>query len=82
MLKNSAIKIYFFPGQRKNCEKFFPIFFTFRSGKLSEFALFWEKLSRLGTTSEKIKSKKRDFGPKGRLVSEQKLNLQKRSTED
>ena len=32
-------KIYFFPGRRKNCKKIFPIFFTFRCGKLSKIAL-------------------------------------------
>ena len=46
-------KNLFFPGQQKNCEKISP-FFTFRSGKLSKIALFWEKLSRLAFLGGKL----------------------------
>ena len=36
----SAKKIYFFPGQRKNCEKLI-------SGKFFKILLFWEKIVKI-----------------------------------
>ena len=44
--KYSAKKIYVFPGWQK-IVKNFPKFFTFRSGKLSKIALFWEKIVKI-----------------------------------
>ena len=51
--KYFAKKIYVFPGWQK-IVKNFPIFFTFRSGKLSKIALFWEKMVKISIFGGKI----------------------------
>ena len=40
-------KILFFPQPAKKNWKKFPIFFTFRSGKLSKIALYWEEIVKI-----------------------------------
>ena len=50
----SAKKIYFFPGQRKNCEKISPYFSLSEVENFSKLHFFGEKLSRLAFFGEKL----------------------------
>ena len=50
----SAKKIYFFPGQRKNCEKISPYFSLSEVENFSKLHFFWNKLSRLAFFGGKI----------------------------
>ena len=51
----SATKIYFFPGQRKNCEKISPYFLLSEVENCPKLHFFGNKLSRLALANLGVK---------------------------
>ena len=57
-------KNLFFPSWRKKLWKTFPIFFTFRSGKFFNIALFWQKIVKISIFWGKIAKIREGFNKK------------------